>query len=83
MDSPFLVCFRLDKAVNFLVFVEKKTSDMYLHIHTAAACAWMHVGRVEKKAVATPKQEPKNVANPKSKRSQLQTCGRIKTPTPT
>jgi hypothetical protein len=44
----------------------EKTVDTCFHIHTGSACAWSHVGRVEKNAYATSKQTPKTIANPKT-----------------
>jgi hypothetical protein len=45
--------------------VNSLANSTYLHIHTAAASAWSHVGRVEKNAYPTCKQAPKTVAKAK------------------
>jgi hypothetical protein len=52
-------------------------------MHTASVSTWKHVERVRKNAYCTPKQALKIVANPKSNRSQLQSCANSKTATRT
>ena len=54
-----------------------------LYNYNFAASTWSHVWVVELYAPATTKQTPKNVANPKSNRPQLQSCADSKTENPT
>ena len=56
---------------------------MYLHNHTQPKSTLSHVGRVEKNAYAIPEQTMKNNAEAKSSFLLKQSCGRIKTVTPT
>jgi hypothetical protein len=63
--------------------VKNNESATWFHIHTAAACAWSHVGRVEKNPHTTPEQAKKNIAGNKSNQPHLQSCGIPKKEMPT
>ena len=56
---------------------------MYLHIHMPAALAWIHAGLVEENLYPTSQQTIKRLVVPKQSLTLKQTCGRIKTTTPT
>ena len=63
--------------------MEKKADAACFHIHTVAVSTWSPAGLVAKNDYATSKQTLEMVAAAKYNANLKQTCGRIKTPTPT
>jgi hypothetical protein len=61
-----------------LILVKKKSNYTYFHIHTGAVLTWSHAENVKKNGYLTLKQLQENVANTKSNRPQLQSCGNLK-----
>jgi len=55
--------------------VEKKVRYTWIHIHTAELSTWTHAEHVKKNDYLTLQQALKNVANTKTKRIHLQSCG--------